>query len=325
MSTLAPAELTPAIEGRYYSPKMQWWCAHAHFTDAGGTPWAFYFWPALGSLDEAWIAALYVGDEVVDLTHKHLPVGALAAGRDGVEVSFGRQFIRGSYPDYEIYVEGVHRGEQVSLRLQLSAVMPAFQALPHLRGITWHYLPQLRATGTLVRAGASSEVTGTGYLERRRGRFWAPGIRQGIWESVPAAAPGGLSVPLFYKVWRDDGSIQLQTLTFTVDGKELVDFGEVEVEILETAQLPGFADIDHPMRFRLRAAGDGGTAELEVVRSPHRLAMRDYFLDPHPDAAFAGFYGPGETKGTITYQGTSHVVQSRSFGSALFFRRRSRS
>lgn len=322
MSTLTPAELTSTIEGRYYSPKMQWWCVHAHFTDDTGKDWAFYFWPALGSLDEAWIATLYVGDEVIDLTQLKLPLGSLRAEREGVDVAFDDQFIRGSYPNYEIYVSGEHQGESVSLRLRMSATMPAFEALPDLRGITWHYVPQFTVAGTVTRAGRASDVAGTGYLERRRGRFWAPGISRGIWESVPAASTGGLSVPLFYKVWRDDGSVQLQTLTFTVDGKRLVDFGEVEVDILETANLPGFSDIDHPMRFRLRAEGDGGRADLEVVRSPHRLMMRDYFIDPHPEAKFAGFYGTGETKGTIEYEGTTHRVDSRSFGSALFFSRR---
>ncbi|WP_433046358.1 hypothetical protein [Dactylosporangium sp. CS-033363] len=324
MTTLTPAELTPAIEGQYFSPKMQWWCAHADLVDSDGTDWSFYFWPALGSLDEAWIATLYTGDEVVDLTEIHLPLGSLKAAREGVDVTFGSQYIRGTYPDYEISVEGEHNGEPVSLRLSMKANMPAFTAIPNLRGITWHYVPQFEVTGAVSRAGTTKDVTGRGYLERRRGRFWAPGVARGIWESIPAASSGGLSVPLFYKVWRDDGSIQLQTLTFTVDGKELVDFGDVEVDILETAKLPGFEDIDHPMRFRLRAEGDGGQAELEVVRSPHRLMMRNYFIDPDPDAAFAGFYGPGQTTGTITYRGETHVVQSRSFGSALFFSRRSR-
>ncbi|WP_416903821.1 hypothetical protein [Micromonospora echinospora] len=325
MSTLSPARLTPEIEGQYFSPKMQWWCAHADLVDSDGTPWSFYFWPALGSLDEAWIATLYVGDEVVDLTSLHLPVGSLRAAREGVDVAFGDQYIRGTYPDYEIYVSGVHAGEQVSLRLRMTARMPAFEALPDLRGITWHYVPQFSTTGTVTRGGRAREVTGSGYLERRRGRFWAPGVSRGIWESIPAASTGGLSVPLFYKVWRDDGTIQLQTLTFTVDGAELVDFGDVEVDILETAKLPGFEEIDHPMRFRLRAEGDGGSAELEVIRSPHRLMMRDYFVDPDRDAKFTGFYGPGETRGTIEYGGQKHLVQSRSFGSALFFTRRSAS
>lgn len=323
MTKLSPAELTPDIEGQYFSPKMQWWCAHADLVDADGTAWSFYFWPALGSLDEAWIATLYVGDEVVDLTSLHLPVGTLKAAREGVDVVFENQYIRGTYPEYEIYVEGTHQGEQVSLRLRMTARMPAFAAIPHLPGITWHYVPRFAATGTVTRAGKAKEVNGTSYLERRRGRFWAPGVARGIWESIPAASAGGLSVPLFYKVWRTDGTIQLQTLAFTVDGKDLVDFGDVAVEILETANLPGFEEIDHPMRFRLRAEGDGGKAELEVIRSPHRLMMRDYFIDPDRDAKFAGFYGPGETRGTIEYQGESHVVQSRSFGSALFFGRRS--
>jgi hypothetical protein len=317
MTTLQQATLTPDMEGRYYSPKMQWWCAHAELLTENGRNWSFYFWPALGSLDEAWIASLHDDDHMIDLTQLHLPLGTLRCGRKGVDVTFERQYIRGSYPDYEIVVEG----ERARLELRMTATMPAFEALPDLRGITWHYVPQFDTEGTLTVDGVSENVTGAGYLERRRGRFWAPGIKLGIWESIPTSA-GGISVPLFYKVWRDDGTIQLQTLTFTVDGKNLVDFGEVEVDILETAHLPGAEEVDHPMRFRLTARGADGEAELEVVRSPHRLAMRDYFEDPNESAKVTGVYGPGRTSGTVTYQGESHRVDSRSFGSALFFSQR---
>lgn len=321
MTTSQPATLSPEVEGRYYSPKMQWWCAHAELTTESGRNWSFYFWPALGSLDEAWIAALYDDDHIVDLTKLHLPLGTLRASRKGVDVRFEQQYIRGTYPHYEIVVEGGSAGERTRLELRMTATMPAFEALPDLRGITWHYVPQLDTEGTLTHNGVSEKVTGAGYLERRRGRFWAPGIKLGIWESVPTSA-GGISVPLFYKVWRDDDSIQLQTLTFTVDGKNLVDFGEITIDILETAHLPGAEDVDHPMRFRLTAKGEDGSADIEVVRSPHRLAMQDYFEDPNESAKVTGVYGPGRTSGTITYHGETHRVDSRSFGSALFFSRR---
>jgi hypothetical protein len=321
MTILTAAELSPEVEGRYYSPKMQWWCAHADLATEGGKDWSFYFWPALGSLDEAWIAALYTDDQVIDLTDLHLPVGTLQTGRKGVDVAYRNQYIRGTYPEYDIAVEGEHEGEKVRLELHMTATMPAFEALPNLRGITWHYVPQFRVDGTLTHGGKSEAVSGKGYLERRRGRFWAPGIKLGIWESIPSSA-SGLSIPLFYKVWRDDDSVQLQTLTFTIDGSTLVDFGNVEVEILETLRLPGAEEVDHPMRFRLRAEGQEGVADLEVVRSPHRLAMRDYFDDPDERAKVVGVYGPGRTSGTIQYLGETHRVDSRSFGSALFFSRR---
>lgn len=321
MTTLQQATLSPKMEGRYYSPKMQWWCAHAELTTESGRDWSFYFWPALGSLDEAWIAALYDDDHMIDLTQLHLPLGTLRTARDGVDVAFEQQYIRGTYPNYEIVVEGGPSDERTRLELRMTATMPAFEALPNLRGITWHYVPQFETEGTLTCNGVTERVTGAGYLERRRGRFWAPGIKLGIWESVPTSA-GGVSVPLFYKVWRDDDTPQLQTLAFTVDGKNLVDLGDVEVEILETAQLPGAEEVDHPMRFRITASGEDGAAELEVVRSAHRLAMRDYFEDPNEAAKFTGVYGPGRTTGTVTYRGETHRVDSRSFGSALFFSRR---
>lgn len=99
----------------------------------------------------------------------------------------------------------------------------------------------------------------------------------------------------------------------------MIDFEDVEVDILETTRFEGFEEIEHPIRYRLRASGDGGEAEIEVVRSPRRLAMRDYFNDPDPRAKVAGFYGIGRSEGRIIYQGVEQVVEGRSFGSALFF------
>lgn len=319
MAVLESAELTKELEGTYYSPKMQWWCAHADLVDESGNETALYFWPALGSLDEAWICSLHTKDELIDLTVLHQPVGTFGTSRSGVDVRFGDQYIRGTYPDYDIHVEGTHDGMPVSLEIHMTADTAPFEALPDLRGITWHYVPRFSVRGTLALRGAVTTVTGAGYLERRRGRFWSPGIDRGLWESIPGPADSPFSIPLFYKVWKNDGTIQLQTLTFTVDGKSVVDFADVEVDVLETANLPGFEEIDHPMRYRLTAAGDGGSAAIEVVRSPHRLGLRNYFDDPDPRAKWAGLYGAGHAKGAITYQGTEHAVDGPSYGSALFF------
>jgi hypothetical protein len=316
---LSPAELTQDLEGTYYSPKMQWWCAHADLVDDSGEAVSLYFWPALGSLDEAWICSLHTADEMKDLTQLYQPLGSFKTSRSGVDVEFGEQYIKGTYPEYDIHVAGEHNGERVAMTVHMTAETPAFEALPQLRGITWHYVPRFAVEGTYTRGDKEVTVRGTGYLERRRGRFWTPGIERGLWESIPGAGASPFAIPLFYKVWKTDGSIQLQTLTFTVDGKSMVDFDQVEVEMLETATLPGFEEIDHPMRYRLTAAGDGGEASIEVVRSPHRLGMRNYFNDPDPRAKWTGLYGAGRATGTLTYQGTTHTIDAPTYGSALFF------
>ncbi|HEY1702499.1 MAG TPA: hypothetical protein VGG75_22560 [Trebonia sp.] len=325
MALLEPAELTKELEGTYYSPKMQWWCAHADLIDESGARTGLYLWPALGSLDEAWICSLHTDSEMIDLTTLYQPVGTFKTSRSGVDVQFGEQYIRGTYPGYDIYVAGTHDGQPVSLEVHMTADTPAFEALPALRGITWHYVARFSVRGTLTLRGKQTSVTGSGYLERRRGRFWSPGIDRGLWESIVEPGPStSFAVPLFYKVWNKDGSIQLQTLTFTVDGKTMVDFGDVEVDIQETAKLPGFEEIDHPMRYRLTAHGDGGSAAIDVVRSPHRLKMRDYFDDPDPRAQWAGIYGAGRASGSITYRGQEYPVNGPSYGSALYFTEKQR-
>ena len=322
MSEPSMNELTPEFEGRYYSPKMQWWCMHMHLRDEGNRDWGFYFWPALGSLDEAWICALYTDDRVIDLTKVHLPLGTLAVGRDGVDVRFGSgNYLKGAFPHYHVRVEGTFEGKTYVLEVEAEARTDAFRAVKDIKGIDWLYVPRLVARGAIQVDGHAQAVTGYSYYERRRGRFWAPGIKLGIWESIPQASPEGLSIPLFYRVWRNDGSAQLQTLTFTTDGKSLVSFPDVDVDIHETHRFSGFEEVEHPMRFTVRAKGERGHAELEVVRSPHRLRMRNYFTEPDPGANAIGMYGTGRTRGTIVCDGNSHSIDADSFGSALFFTR----
>ena len=61
------------------------------------------------------------------------------------------------------------------------------------------------------------------------------------------------------------------------------------------------------------------SATIDVVRSPHRLKLRNYFDDPDPRAEWAGIYGAGHASGVITYQGQEHPVEGPSYGSALYF------
>jgi hypothetical protein len=317
MPILEPADLTKEIEGTYYSPKMQWWCAHADLVDDDGHVTAFYFWPALGSLDEAWICSLHTADELIDLTSLHNPLGTFTTSRSGVDVQFGNQYIRGTYPEYEIHVEGTHDGQPVALTITMKAEIAPYEALPNLRGITWHYVPKFAVTGTLTVRGVTTAVSGGGYLERRRGRFWTPGINRGLWESI--TMPGGeqFSIPLFYKVWKNDDSPTLQTLCYTLDGQSIQDLGEVDVEVLETIRYD--ERIDHPIRFRVAAEGENCRARLNVTRNPNRLALRDFWGEPDPTRRAVGIYGTGHMEAVVEDAKGRHETSGASFGSALYF------
>lgn len=313
--------LNRSAEGRYYSPKMQWWCGHAQVVDQENRSWSFYYWPSLGSLDECWICSLHTSDRVIDLTTLHLPVGTIQTSRDGVDVRYGANRLYGAFPKYAIHVEGKDGATPLVLDLAFEAEASVFQALKHLTGITWHYIPRMSAAGTLRLGDKLLKLKGHGYYERRRGRFWAPGNKMALWESIPYAGSEGMSIPLFYKVWRNDGSPALQTMTFTLDGRTLIHFPEVDVDIQETRKFPGFDDVDHPMRFRLAAKGADGHAEVIVTRSPHRIMMRNYLKEPFDEARTAGMYGPGHTEGHVVYRGKTYTVKADSYGSALYFRR----
>ncbi len=178
----------------------------------------------------------------------------------------------------------------------------------------------MKATAGIRRGGQTVEAAGHGYMERRRGRFWSPVIKSGVWETLPSAAGGGLTMPLIYKVWRRDDSAQLQTLTFSADrGQTMIEMGKVEMEFLKLDRFPGFEMVEHPTHIRITAEGDSCHAELEVRRSPHRLMLRNFLGDPHEESDAIGMYGASEHTGFIEVAGKSYEIKGRGFGSALFF------
>jgi hypothetical protein len=312
--------MTPEFEGRYSSPKYQWWVTAAHMTTDDGMPWDIYIWPTLGSLDETWLTALYTPTEMIDLTSHNLPTGSFTVSGRGVDVRYGNNFFSGSFPRYETHVEGEKDGEPVSVDMTLDAESPPFQAVPHLTGISWWLVPTMKATVVIKRGGKTFSGTGHGYMERRRGRFWSPVIKQGVWETLPIVSGGELTVPLIYKVWRRDGSAQLQTLTFSSDhGQTIIDMPEVEMEFLKTDRFPGFEMVDHPTDIRVTARGENMEAELEVIRNPNRLMLRNFLGDPHPESDAIGMYGPSHHKGHVRVGDKRYDIDGRGFGSALFF------
>lgn len=318
MTALTGIELTPDIEGRYYQGKMQWICIHADFKEqVSGREWQLYWWPAIAPTDEGLVMALYQGDRVINLSRFHDPFGTLYFGQTGAEIVYPeRTTLSGTYPSYELTLDAPdNMGQTFGLDIHLEAESKGFQAVKDLTGIDWYYIPRLRVTGTLRTHRGTVEVEGTGYLEKRRGRFWAPSTRNGLWESLPTAS--GMSIPLFYKVWRNDDSPTLQTLCYTADGQTMNDLGQVEVEIMETIRYD--ERIEHPIKYRVSAEGPDGRATMNVVRNPNRLALRDFWGEPVESRRAVGIYGTGHVEATIEDSTGSHEVSGPSFGSALYF------
>lgn len=337
MGQLEGVELTPEMEGRYYNGKMQWICIHAHFTESDtGKEWDLYYWPAIAPRDEGIVLSLHSGDELVDLCEFHRPHGYMDFADTGANIDYpGRSVLKGTYPNYALSVDAPDPdGKQYGLDITLDADALGFEAVRDLIGIEWYYCPRLIVSGTLRTPDGEHEVTGTGYIERRRGRFFAQGIRMGIWESLPMQTKDSMAVPLFYKVFRDDDTAQLQTFTYTSDGKSLTDLGQVEVEILETKKLEdsdlarsaGFGQghsgdraIEHPVKFRIAAEGPEGRATATVTRNPKRLVLRDFWREPWSEARAIGIYGPGRMEAEIETADGTVKTEGPSFGSALFF------
>lgn len=337
MGQLAGVKLTPEKEGRYFSPKMQWICIHAHFTEADtGKEWDLYYWPAIAPRDEGIVLSLHSGDEIVDLCEFHQPHGYMDFADTGANIDYpGRAKLSGTYPSYELHVDAPDPdGNRYGLDITLDADSLAFEAVRDLVGIDWFYVPRLVVGGALRTPNGEHEVSGTGYIERRRGRFFAPGVRMGIWESLPMPARDTMGVPLFYKVFKNDGTAQVQTFTYTADGQTLIDLGRVEVEILETKRLEdadlarsagfglgrsGDRGIEHPIKFQITAEGEEGMATATVTRNPKRLVLRDFWREPWPNARAMGIYGPGHMEAEIETADGTVRTSGNSFGSALFF------
>jgi hypothetical protein len=320
MGQLQGVDLTPEIEGRYHQTKMQWICIHADFREKeSGREWQLYWWPSIAAHDEGLVMALYQGDRVINLSKFHDPFGTIEwDGREANLTYPDYTSLSGSFPHYDVELDATdNHGTRYGLDIHMEAESKAFEAVRDLKGIDWYYVPRFKVEGKLRTWEGEFEVEGNGYMEKRRGRFWAPGTRNGLWESLPMQSKQGLAVPLFYKVWKNDGSPTLQTLCYTLDGQTLYDLENIDVEILETISYEG--QIDHPVKFRVTAEGEGASAKLDVVRNPNRLALRDFWGEPDESRRAVGIYGTGYTEAVVEDATGKHETAGPSFGSALYF------
>ena len=322
MGQLKGIELTPEMEGRYYHSKMQWICIFANFKEKGtGRAWDLYWWPAIAPKDEGIILTLHNEERgTINLCEFHRPHGYIDwSDLSGANISYpGRTKLSGHYPSYALQMDAPDsNGQTYGLDLKLEAESKAFEAVPDLKGITWYYIPRLKVTGTLRTHEGTVEVEGTGYLERRRGRFWAPGTKWALWEGFPQQTKGGMGIPLFYKVWENDDNLTLQTLTYTRDGETLVDLGAVDVEILQTQRYD--ARIEQPIKYRATAEGPEGRVVITVTRDPRRLECRDFWREPQPEARAVGIYGPGHLEATVEDATGKYETSGPCYGSALYF------
>jgi hypothetical protein len=320
MAQLTGIDLTPEIEGRYFNPKMQWICIHADFKEkASGREWQLYWWPSLAATDEGLVMALYQGDRVVNLSRFHDLHGTIEWPSQGASLIYpGATALSGTFPEYDLTLDATDNlGTRYGLDLHMNAESKAFEAVRDLKGIDWYYVPRFEVKGELRTWEGEFEVLGTGYMERRRGRFWAPGTRNGLWESLPAQSKDGVAAPLFYKVWKNDGSLTLQTMCWTLDGQTINDIENVDVEILETIKYDD--RIDHPVRYRVTAEGPEAMVTMSVVRNHHRLALQDFWGEPDPTRRAVGIYGTGFAELTVETDNQKYETSGPTFGSALYF------
>ena len=322
MGTLTGIELTNELEGRYYHSKMQWICIFADFKEKeSGREWDLYWWPAIAPKDEGIILTLHNQERgTINLCQFHQPEGTITwPDLEGANIDYpGRTQLTGHYPNYHIEMDAPDRnGQTYQLSIDMVAESKAFEAVPDLTGITWHYIPRMRLSGTLTTHEGTVEIEGQAYLERRRGRFWSRRGEWALWEGFVQRAPGELGIPLFYKVWEKDGDLTLQTLTYTNDGENLVDLGTVDVEILETQRYD--ENIEHPIKYRATAEGPEGKAVMTVTRDRSRLECRDFWTEPQPEARAVGIYGPGSLEATVEDANGKYEAEGRCYGSALYF------
>lgn len=309
---IAGRPLTPELEGRRTDPSWQWWCVYAHLDRGDGHTWSVYFWPSVSEHSDSLIASVHRDGELVDLSSFPLAPGTIGTADRGVDVEVDACWFRGSYPTYRLHLESV----ALSLDLCLRAQGRAYEALAKTRGISWLYLPHVTVEGEVtVGGGRPSAVVGKAYVERRRGRFWSPGVSQGIWETFPAGSATAAALPMFYELRRNDGSPAFAVVAVAVEGA-VVELDHVEVEVFESATAHG---IDHPMTFRVSAEGPEGELDALVVRSPGRLELCDFLAEPRAGARSFGVYGPGEIDGYLRHAGGRVRVAGPTFGSSLRF------
>lgn len=327
MSYVVTQPLAEEVVGEVAVPghPVQWWYVNA-LLDAPGTPLDGLALVGVFSLFDGVVEEgrhLLLspdGGVFADFGTGPLRPGTIRANAHRLEVRNGANYLTGTYPSYQLHLEG----EATNGTYVVAALSYAAQIAPEREGYVDAQLKHFvvyraEASGTISLGDREYPVRGIGYVEHLYGSLgWLepylgdprpPVFIDGWnWYWSPAAGPDGLAL-------QAGGTITegrpLPFVSVSADSKTFTHFTTGRFDVLETRNVEG---VRYAHKFRIIDRTDDGAVELTYTRRD--AAQRAVKRAPGGNKVVfvTGF---AEIEGKVTLDGITHDVSGPAFGSVF--------
>lgn len=306
-------------EGAQLDHPVEWWYVNA-ILSSPGTPadgWGFiniYDIFPRGRRENFQAILVRPAGEPLDLSAHGITPGSIKTSEAGVNVSWGKSWYRGNYPQWEMYFERELDGLIYRLHLELKAdVAPLFLNIPIDPSFLRHFVVlRHRAEGTITIGQDIFSVTAVGYLEHVYGVFNPLSSRGWYWYCVPATERDNLAINMGIMLDQDINP-SFRAFYFTPDGSRYYGFDNFTFEVLEEDT---FQEVAYPKKFRLTEKNSNGELAAIITRSPYakkRLNVASRMANLLFVTGYAGL------EGSLIWGGKQYDLCGKSIGSAAVF------
>ncbi|MEV0060442.1 hypothetical protein [Nocardia sp. NPDC050718] len=326
--TSVAEHLDPSVVGEAASPQrhpIEWWYANVQIEAPGapihGMTLISIFSKFDGVIEEhRRVIISPEGGIFADFGSGPLTRDSIRASATSMDVTLGRNRMRGAYPSYTLDVDGeASSGARIEAHLLYTAdVTEAREGYIGNQLKHW-VIYRADAKGTIRVGDETYDVTGLGYMEHLYGTLgWLepylgevkpPTFVEGWnWYWSPAAGPSGVVVQAGGFI-RDGEAVPFASIC--ADGREHHLFVTGTIDVLERRTYDG---VSYTHKFRLTDSNPAGSVDITITRLP--AAQRAIKTAPG-GSKVAFITGYVSLAGTVTIDGVEHDVTSPAFGSVF--------
>ena len=245
----------------------------------------------------------------INLSQTGLSPGDIKTSVEGCDVSCGKNWYRGAYPNWKTHFEGKDDKQSYQIDLEATADVSSlflrvdFDPSFWNQFVVYHHLSK----GTLTVGNKTYPVTGYGYNEHVYGVFDFKASRGWHWFCVPETEKDQLVANMRFKI-NSKYEFPDRNFTFTVDGKNFGYFEDVKFKMLEEKEYKGQK---YPSKFHMEEKRNEGELSAIITREPYAL-MR---FEDSPVATALFVTGYARLEGKVSWEGKEYDLAGRSIGS----------
>lgn len=258
-------------------------------------------------------------ENAIDIGFMDLKPRSLKASKKRVDVTFQNNFLKGMYPDYQLYFESENKKYIIDLKLKGDTdpkwVTQNGEKVIRAKSSYLHdyFIPRVLISGTISVDGTAYPVQGEGYYEHVRGLVDPFATYGWLWIGIPRAEGKGknlcINIGTSYNL---DNTPQEQMIYFTENGKDYGTFIIYKIENIETAEV---ADLRYPTKLHLTAEESGNKMDITLTRLPctYKVVGKELF---NFRATF--ITGPASCSGTFEWKGKKYKLSSVAIASSMY-------